>query len=81
MLLAGLVLYTSMMISDCLPKPAPQHIHCPFSGRGDSSSVMFCGSFHACATYLINDISQSRPFCPVPDRSPVVSASEEEEEA
>ncbi len=44
-----------------------KRLHSPFAGRGDSSSVIFCGSFHACATYLIDNINQltNIDFCAV----------------
>ena len=47
-----------------------KQLHSPFAGRGDSSSVIFCGSFHACATYLKKSINQPIS-CPLPDFSSV----------
>jgi hypothetical protein len=32
---------------------SPPSLYCAFSGFGDSTSVMFCGSFHARAMYLL----------------------------
>ena len=30
-----------------------RNVYCGFSGLGESTSVMFCGSFHARAMYLV----------------------------
>lgn len=37
-------------------------LYCAFSGLGDSTSVMFCGSFHASAMYLTCTGQQSRTY-------------------
>jgi hypothetical protein len=46
--------YTDMYVqghADCTW--SPPSLYCAFSGFGDSTSVMFCGSFHARAMYLL----------------------------
>jgi hypothetical protein len=41
------------------------HLYCAFSGLGDSTSVMFCGSFHARAMYLNKHRSATQYACSI----------------